>query len=432
MKITVLLCAFLFVSSAYSEERRIALVFGNSNYQYIGSLKNAAKDAQDITAKLTELGFEVFSGINLTRRQMKEKVKAFEKSIRAQDANNTVALFFYAGHGLEVDGKNYIVPINAEMEEQNDVEDEGILLTSITRRMERSRSRLNIIILDACRNNPLPRGDRALGENGWSTKLETSAVGTFIAFGTSPGKTAADSDGNGQNGLFTKHILRFIGEEGLTLEQVFKKVRDGVYNDSHKKQKTWQNNSTTGDFFFKPGKQQVLTTEIVIEKRPTWLYPALGATVLLMLLLLMLYMKQRSRIKWAESVILSKELGKDKKDLYKEMQRSRLMQNEVVGYLKDLNTNAILRIFKSDDEITIGREKPSDIIIQDDVVSSRHCKIGYDPSSKSFWINDLDSSNGVWLNADNQVTPRQKQRLKNGQVFYISNQNHPLILVKNK
>ncbi len=236
---------------ANSDERRIALVIGNSSYSVMGALENAENDAVDMTASLLRLGFDVVYGVNLSKKQMTEKVREFDQKLKSGDPENTIGLFYYAGHGLEVDGNNYLVPIDAEMEFQEDARDEGVALNRITRRMNYAKNQLNIVILDACRDNPLPKLDRNLSAGGWG-ELNDIASGMFIAYGTSPGQKALDSIGSGRNGVFTKYILENIEKQGLTLEQVFKKTRAGVLKVTHGKQTTWQNNATTGDFYFAP------------------------------------------------------------------------------------------------------------------------------------------------------------------------------------
>lgn len=244
---------------ASSDERRVALIIGNSQYSTMGTLSNATNDATDMAEALRGLEFEVISGTNLSKKQMREKIHLFDESLKKGTAENTIGLFYYAGHGLEVDGNNYLVPIDADMEYQEDARDEGVSLNLITSRMKYTKNRMNIVILDACRNNPFPKRDRAISSGGWGA-MSNLASGMFIAYGTSPGRKAADSDGFGRNGLFTKHILNNIKKPGKTLEQVFKSTRAGVLDDSNGRQITWQNNATTGDFYFTSASLNSLRT----------------------------------------------------------------------------------------------------------------------------------------------------------------------------
>jgi len=257
-------------------ENRIALVLGNSNYSTMGELRNASNDATDMAQVLMELGFDVISGINLTKKQMSDKIRKFDAKLKQGNKNDTIGLFYYAGHGLEVEGKNYLVPVDADMEYQEDASDEGIPLNRIIKRMNYSKNRMNIVILDACRNNPLPKRDRAMGGGGWGG-INDVATGMFIAYGTSPGRRAADSDGIGRNGLFTKHILDNIRAKDKTLEQMFKSTRVGVLKDSNGKQITWQNNATIGDFYFAPSLAKSVNQSRFVSTDPDELYQ-LGKT----------------------------------------------------------------------------------------------------------------------------------------------------------
>ena len=253
MQYKYILIALLFIThfNVLATENRVALIIGNSNYATMGELRNASNDAEDMAQVLTELGFDVISGVNLSKKQMSEKIRTFDAKLSSGNKDETIGLFYYAGHGLEVEGKNYLVPIDADMQYQEDASDEGIPLNRVIKRMNYSKNRMNIVILDACRNNPLPKRDRAMGSGGWGA-FNDVASGMFIAYGTAPGRKAAD--GIGRNGLFTKHILKNIKTPEKTLEQVFKSTRLGVLNESNKKQITWQNNATTGDFYFVSSK----------------------------------------------------------------------------------------------------------------------------------------------------------------------------------
>ncbi|MBL4661583.1 MAG: caspase family protein, partial [Alcanivoracaceae bacterium] len=245
----------------HASERRIALVIGNAKYNTMGKLANPVNDANDMAEALKKLDFEVISGTNLSKSQMSEKIRDFDKKLREGNKQDTIGLFYYAGHGLEVQGKNYLIPTNAEMHFQEDASDEGIPLNRVLNNLSYSNNRMNIVILDACRDNPLQKRDRAISSSGWSAP--TDASGMFIAYGTAPGRTASDLGGNGRNGLYTKHILQNIQKPGRTLEQVFKSIRQGVLIDSDRKQKTGQYNETIGaDFYFIPPiKNPIVSTK---------------------------------------------------------------------------------------------------------------------------------------------------------------------------
>jgi hypothetical protein len=226
------------------KEKRYALVIGNSNYP-TAPLKNPANDARAISQKLKSLGFEVAEHTNLSRNDMIREIRAFGNKLAAEKG---VGLFYFAGHGLQLQGENYLVPVNARIEKQQDVELESVNLRRIMGEMEYASNEMNIVILDACRNNPFERSFRSGGGNGLAST--TAPQGTFIAFATAPGSVA--SDGSGDNGLYTQELIKIMGEPGLPIEDVFKKVRVNVYQMSDKKQVPWENSSIFRDFYFIP------------------------------------------------------------------------------------------------------------------------------------------------------------------------------------
>jgi len=251
-KLILLLLIFINTAQAADGEKRIALIIGNANYtDKIGQLQNPKNDASDMAEALQDLGFEVISGINLSRRQMFDKINQFETRLRSGDPQKNIGLFYYAGHGMEIDGTNYLLPVDADIQWQEQVSEEGVQLNRIIKLMNQSNNRMNIVILDACRNNPLPKKPfkmgRSVSTGGWS-KVQNVAKGMFIAYGTSEGRQSLD--GSGRNGVFTKNLLKNIKTHGLLLEQVFKKTREGVLIDTNDKQLTDQSNRTIGDFYF--------------------------------------------------------------------------------------------------------------------------------------------------------------------------------------
>ena len=408
-----------------SSERRIALVIGNANYgASLGRLGNAANDARDMGQKLTSLGFDVVQGFDLDKGQMNALIRKFDDKLRT-DPEETVGLFYYAGHGVSVDGINWLVPLQAHLEYEEDIRDEGVSVRRIQSRMNRAGNRLNVLILDACRNNPLKRRFRG-APTGWAA-INEAARGTFVAFGTSPGSRASDGNSDDRNGLFTKYLLQHIGTAGFTLEQVFKAVREDVHQQSHGKQLTWQNNATTGDFFFVPGQRRILTTPVATL--PPWFLPGLALLGLILTGGSVQWWRQSQKLRWAQSVILSRELKKDQRPLAQELDRSRLLRREIVGYLKDVKSGQILGLIKSEDELRIGREQSCEIQIDDEVLSSQHCRVGHDPTSRRFWVQDDGSTNGTWLGPDRPVPKDRRNYLKDGEVFYLADQHHPLVLV---
>lgn len=233
-------------SDVVSTQKRIALVIGNANYQNVTPLANSANDANLMSKTLQSLGFEVMEFTNLDRKTMTDKIYDFGDKLKSQ---NAVGLFYYAGHGLQVNGTNYLVPITAAVNRIQEIDDECVSIDKVLGQMEYAGNDLNIIILDACRNNPFAVA-RAVNDGGLAQM--DAPKGTFVAYATAPGKTA--SDGTGNNGLYTEQLAKAITIPGLKIEDVFKKVRNQVYNISKQsgtEQIPWENSSIFGDFYFK-------------------------------------------------------------------------------------------------------------------------------------------------------------------------------------
>ena len=225
-----------------ASQRRVALVIGNAAYAD-RPLRNPVNDATDMAAALEQRGFEVTLLRNGRRRQMNDAVRAFGRELR----QGGIGLFYFAGHGLQVAGRNYLVPIGADIAEEFEVEDEAVSAGRVLGAMEAAGNGLNLVILDACRNNPYSRGFRGRSAQGLAVPAQ-SAKGSLIAYATSPNAVA--EDGTGRNGLYTKHLLRYMQEPGLGVEEMFKKVRIAVERESGGAQTPWELSSLTGDFSF--------------------------------------------------------------------------------------------------------------------------------------------------------------------------------------
>lgn len=238
--------AFAAVDKNAAKEKRLALVIGNSNYQD-APLANPVNDARDLASTLRSIGFEVTQKENLDAAQMKRAIREFGDKIRG---NQGVALFFYAGHGVQVKGNNYLIPVGHSFKTENDIEDEAVDANTVMRRLEEANNRVNIVVLDACRNNPFARNSRSRSLSRGLARMEPPS-GTLVAFATAPGTEA--SDGDARNGLYTKHLVANIKSAGLTIEQVFKRVREGVERESNNAQSPREESSLKGeDFYFLP------------------------------------------------------------------------------------------------------------------------------------------------------------------------------------
>ena len=231
------------LSSNAGPERRVALVIGNSSYES-APLRNPVNDANLVTSTLREIGFEVISRTDVNLREMQLAVREFSRKIQ----NGAVGLFYYAGHGMQSGGRNFLIPIGAQIEAEGDLVLEGLDLNSVLEQMGMAQNRLNIVILDACRNNPFTRSFRS-GSQGLAQV--NAPAGTFIAYATAPGQTA--SDGKGQNGLYTQELMANMRAPGLPIEEVFKRVRVQVKQKSNGVQIPWDASSLEGSFSFVPG-----------------------------------------------------------------------------------------------------------------------------------------------------------------------------------
>jgi len=226
---------------------RIALIIGNSDYKH-GALENATHDANDFATALLNLGFKkenVMVGLNLNKKHTRHMLREFSEKLKK---NASVGIFFYAGHGSQYLNEDYIIPINADISTEDEINDEAVKVDDILEKMEDvGKDRLNIVILDACRNNPFPRNfKRSLGGTGLAGV--EAPIGSLIAYATGKGMVA--SDGGGRNGLFTKHLLLNMKKPGLGLSEIFSRTRTGVMRESKNKQRPWEQTATTGEFFF--------------------------------------------------------------------------------------------------------------------------------------------------------------------------------------
>ncbi len=229
-------------TAAVTSEKRVALVIGNSAYKS-SPLKNPTNDAHDIAFKLRGLGFDVIERSNLTTRQIGNTMR----ELRSKLTPGAVALIFYAGHGLQIKGDNFLPAVDAEIETEDDVPNQSLALKQIMQVLDDAKTRLNLVFLDACRNNPYARSFRS-GANGLS-KVD-APTGTLISFATRPGSVA--SDGEGRNGLYTEHLLKAMNVQDLQIELALKRVVSAVKAASNGRQEPWMEGSIEGDFYFAP------------------------------------------------------------------------------------------------------------------------------------------------------------------------------------
>lgn len=227
-----------------ASSQRLALVIGNGAYKD-SPLKNPVNDAQDMAKVLEESGFSVILKTDADKRTMDEAIQDFGKKLIS---GGGVGLFFYAGHGIQVAGANYLIPVAAVIESEADVRYNGVDAGHVLGKMEDAGNEVNIVILDACRDNPFGRSFRS-GSRGLA-KMD-SPKGSLIAYATAPGSLAADG-GEGKNGVFTKHLIRYLREPGLKVTDALDQVRVAVVKETDNKQVPWTASSLMGNFYFKP------------------------------------------------------------------------------------------------------------------------------------------------------------------------------------
>ena len=222
------------------KEKRVALVIGNNNYNGVMvKLRNPINDAKAIKKVLERGGFTVIYKEDITKKEGARVLKDFYTKIRG----GGVGMFYFSGHGIEVDGENYLIPVDAKLSEKSDVEFEALSLNKITKKMQNLGNRLNIVVLDACRNDPF---SRSVGSGGLA-KVEP--IGLFVSYATGAGSVASDGK-EGENGLFTKSLIKYM-QQPLDLQNVFQYAREEVYRNSNQKQfPAVYNQTVNGKFYF--------------------------------------------------------------------------------------------------------------------------------------------------------------------------------------
>jgi hypothetical protein len=238
--------AVLLGTQSASAESRLALVIGQSAYRSVPALPNPANDARAVTQLLTDSGFEVSTAADLSQGQMREVVSEFAGKVAAKGAD-TVALVFYAGHGLQIDGENFLVPVDIDPKREADIPIQAVRLNDILNTLTSVPSKMRILMLDACRNNPFP--DLKTAGGGLAlVDAKVGAPGTFLSFSTSPGAVA--EDGSGSNSPYTNALLAAGKEQNIPIEETFKRVRLAVNKVTEGRQTPWDSSSLTEDFRF--------------------------------------------------------------------------------------------------------------------------------------------------------------------------------------
>ena len=258
--VVLILCllAVPFLLSAQESERRTALVIGNADYE-ISPLQNPVNDARDMAAVLKDLGFEVNTVINGTRREMSTAIRDFGRKLNQYN----VGLFYYSGHGIQFEGTNFIVPIDANIQKDLDIEFETVNIGRVLVEMESARNAVNIVMLDACRNNPYVSRFRAINRG---LSVVEAPAGSLVVYATAPGDVAAE--GRGRNGIFTGALLKHIKTPSIEVREMLTRVRRDVLAATGNEQTPWDSSSLTAGFYFAGAGGRVATTPEA-ERRPT-------------------------------------------------------------------------------------------------------------------------------------------------------------------
>ena len=244
-------------SAAAADGRRVALVIGNGEYGDLPRLANPPRDAVLMAAKLRSIGFEVDVALDDTQASLIGRVRSF--GLRARDAD--VALFYYAGHGIQSRGSNFLLPVDVKFRRYDDLHTQSLPLSMVSTALDSADAKVSLIILDACRDNPLPRllaslsGTRSVKANRGLASLQR-ASGRLVAYATAPGDVAYDGAGE-QNSPFTQAVADLIDEPGLEVGTMFQQVREQVMAATDGKQVPWIDEAILGDFYFQPPSVQV-------------------------------------------------------------------------------------------------------------------------------------------------------------------------------
>lgn len=234
-------------------EKRIALVIGNAKYKS-SPLTNPVNDANDFAKLLLNRKFQVTLLTDASKEEIVGAIRKFSKDING----GGVGLFYYAGHGMQVNGRNYLIPVDADIKTEDEVEFEAVDAGRVLEKMDDANNRLNIVILDACRDNPFARSFRSTTKG--LARMDAPS-GTLIAYATSPGMAAAD--GKDGNGVYTGALLSYMQEPGMEISSMFKRVRKTVQDKTGEQQTPWESTSLTGDFYFTPIDENAMAVAVV-------------------------------------------------------------------------------------------------------------------------------------------------------------------------
>jgi len=425
---------FSVVSIAGINPDKYALIIGNSDYKYFSSLDNPKNDATDMAKALKKLDFNV----TLVKNGSKEAILKASRDFANQIKTGGIGLFYYAGHGVQIKGKNYIIPVDANIATEGEVQFEGFNIDRLLAAMESADNAMNIMILDACRNNPLPKKARAANALGGLAEIK-APKGTLIAFATAPGSTALD--GEGRNSPYTKNLLKQLTVTGLTLEQVLKRTLKGVSHDTQEQQVPWYSSSFSGDFYFIPPPviTPIISTPTVIKKAV--IIPIDKTTeplfnlddIILMISAISAVLLGVVGVKFyrTKSQTISPQLQRRASPVPADsIDPKTYIINKSVMHLVSANDHSILATLPPDKPFIIGRSaNKTSLKLEAMEISGTHLNIEWNKENDSLIIEDLASSNGSWLN-DERLIAHQKTLLTLNTHFYLAKKEHAFYIAK--
>jgi len=258
--------ALLVGTDAASAESRLALVIGQSAYKSVPALPNPINDAKAVTQMLTDSGFEVSMASDLSQSQIRDQLNEFAGKV-ASKGGDSIALVFYAGHGVQIDGENFLVPVDIDPKRESDIPIQAVRLNDVLNTLTSAPSKMRILMLDACRNNPFGEISKSAGGGLAIIDAKFGAPNTFLSFSTSPGAVA--EDGKGDNSPYTTALLAAAKEANIPIEETFKRTRVSVNKATEGRQTPWDSSSLTEDFRFSgspvPGPKLAATKKTVAE-----------------------------------------------------------------------------------------------------------------------------------------------------------------------
>jgi len=348
-------------------EHRTALVIGNSDYQ-TGRLRNPTNDADAMAVVLKKLGFSVVLKENANRRDMREAILDFGKQLRI---NGGVGLFYYAGHGIQIDGANYLIPINALIEKELDVELESISLARVFREMEYAENRINIVILDACRDNPFSRSFRNTTRG--LAIIGNAPSGTFVSYSTGPNQVARD--GNLKHSPYTKALLDNITKPELSINQVFMNVRNTLKKETG--QVPWELSSLDSDIFFVPVSRGKRINKIASSASVPSVEDKLE--------------EEKRKLEEAERILESEKVSYEKEKALREKLKTIEEERKQLASKRQAERKAEIERKPIKSIVALGDRKERFVTLDDYTV--------FDTQTKLMWASEDNGENINWVDA---------------------------------